>query len=287
MPEHIICPITQAVMKDPVIDINGHTYERWAIERWLAEHNTSPMTGLVTTDQLIPNRALRESIEEWQKKFAELEKENAELEKRNAELEKENAELKKKHKFAWTVIHEAMKENAEVKAECDKLRRSMEWTKETMTAVQENLLEEIEDLKEMFAELEKENAELNAMKSNWSLSLDRSIQMGIYLEGKLRDRVEKLEKENAELEMKHNFAWTVIRKARNESEELLEENAKVKAECEELRQSLKWRKETSTTVKEHLLKEIADLKEMLKNEKKLKRKVTWAPNKEPGEVRKF
>ena len=40
-----VCPITQAVMEDPVMTADGHTYERAAIEQWLREHDTSPNTG--------------------------------------------------------------------------------------------------------------------------------------------------------------------------------------------------------------------------------------------------
>ncbi|EOD34457.1 hypothetical protein EMIHUDRAFT_228637 [Emiliania huxleyi CCMP1516] len=32
-------------MSDPVMAADGHSYERSAIERWLATKSTSPMTG--------------------------------------------------------------------------------------------------------------------------------------------------------------------------------------------------------------------------------------------------
>jgi len=58
------CPITLEVMKDPVVDPQGHSYERAAIEEWLKERGTSPMTRKpMSADQLIPNRALKDSIE--------------------------------------------------------------------------------------------------------------------------------------------------------------------------------------------------------------------------------
>lgn len=40
-----MCPIEHSLMHDPVFAADGHTYERRAIERWLAFHNTSPLTG--------------------------------------------------------------------------------------------------------------------------------------------------------------------------------------------------------------------------------------------------
>eukprot|EP00291_Cryptomonas_curvata_P000408 CAMPEP_0172194276 /NCGR_PEP_ID=MMETSP1050-20130122/25480_1 /TAXON_ID=233186 /ORGANISM="Cryptomonas curvata, Strain CCAP979/52" /LENGTH=86 /DNA_ID=CAMNT_0012870045 /DNA_START=239 /DNA_END=495 /DNA_ORIENTATION=+ len=53
-------------MTDPVIDPEGNSFEREAIERWLRTHNTSPITrSRLTPDRLAANRALREAIEEW------------------------------------------------------------------------------------------------------------------------------------------------------------------------------------------------------------------------------
>ena len=58
------CPITQDVMADPVITSDGHTYERAAIEQWLASHNTSPLTGLpLLTHELVPNEQLARQIQ--------------------------------------------------------------------------------------------------------------------------------------------------------------------------------------------------------------------------------
>ena len=59
-----VCPITQAVMEDPVMTADGHTYERAAIEQWLASHNTSPLTGLpLPTHELVPNEQLARQIQ--------------------------------------------------------------------------------------------------------------------------------------------------------------------------------------------------------------------------------
>ena len=44
-PEELICPLSHELMVDPVILGSGQTYERKHIERWLASHNTDPMTG--------------------------------------------------------------------------------------------------------------------------------------------------------------------------------------------------------------------------------------------------
>jgi len=46
--EDFICPITQEVMKDPVIAADDHTYDRASMEQWIATRGgraISPMTG--------------------------------------------------------------------------------------------------------------------------------------------------------------------------------------------------------------------------------------------------
>ena len=40
-----LCPISQTVMRDPVITQTGHTYERVWIERWLETKNIDPTAG--------------------------------------------------------------------------------------------------------------------------------------------------------------------------------------------------------------------------------------------------
>jgi len=62
-PAAFYCPITHSIMKDPVGDSEGFSYDRPAIEEWLKEPCASPTTrkGL-TIHQLVPNRALRDAI---------------------------------------------------------------------------------------------------------------------------------------------------------------------------------------------------------------------------------
>jgi hypothetical protein len=60
------CPITCRIFDDPVTTADGMTYERTAIERWLNEHDTSPLTGIVLPHKyLTTNYALRSAIEDW------------------------------------------------------------------------------------------------------------------------------------------------------------------------------------------------------------------------------
>jgi len=55
-----VCPLTLSLFVDPVIDREGHTYERAAIMRWLESNNTSPLTrNKLLPSHLVPNRNLR------------------------------------------------------------------------------------------------------------------------------------------------------------------------------------------------------------------------------------
>ena len=66
-PADFICPITTEIMSDPVMAADGHSYERSAIERWLATKSTSPMTGEALVQSfLAPNHTLRRQIREWE-----------------------------------------------------------------------------------------------------------------------------------------------------------------------------------------------------------------------------
>jgi len=59
------CPITQEPMTDPVVAPEGQSFERAAIVLWLQHNQTNPMTRTpLTPDQLAPNVALRQTIEQ-------------------------------------------------------------------------------------------------------------------------------------------------------------------------------------------------------------------------------
>ncbi len=67
MSDHFLCPITQDVMRDPVIASDGVTYERSAIESYFLLGQlpaASPVTRQSITRALIPNYALKALIEE-------------------------------------------------------------------------------------------------------------------------------------------------------------------------------------------------------------------------------
>ena len=65
LPPHFFCPITQELMEEPVVTQDGQTYERHAIEYWLRDHDTSPLTGQpLAHKELTANIVLRSMIRE-------------------------------------------------------------------------------------------------------------------------------------------------------------------------------------------------------------------------------
>ena len=67
IPDGFMCPISHGVMTNPVMTVDGHTYERFHIVQWLLEHDTSPLTNeKLESLQLKPNYALKKAIESWQ-----------------------------------------------------------------------------------------------------------------------------------------------------------------------------------------------------------------------------
>jgi hypothetical protein len=63
----LVCPITLDLMCDPVMDANGYTYERSAIERSLVNRpGMCPLTNERYSDgfaRLTPNRSVRDMID--------------------------------------------------------------------------------------------------------------------------------------------------------------------------------------------------------------------------------
>jgi hypothetical protein len=64
VPHEFYCPITGDLMKDPVSEPDGHTYERDAIMKWLYKSNTSPMTrNTLLESDLKLNISMKKSID--------------------------------------------------------------------------------------------------------------------------------------------------------------------------------------------------------------------------------
>lgn len=69
IPEDVLdnfrCPLTLDIMNDPVMDPEGNSYERTAIEEWLSRHGSSPLTHTrMTVADLTPNVTLRNVIQD-------------------------------------------------------------------------------------------------------------------------------------------------------------------------------------------------------------------------------
>jgi serine/threonine protein kinase len=73
VPDGFLCPITQDVMKDPVMLLDGHSYERKSITDWLKRCKRSPLTNEELPVQsdgsgmplMLDNYALKSSIESF------------------------------------------------------------------------------------------------------------------------------------------------------------------------------------------------------------------------------
>ena len=65
--DELVCPITLEIMSDPVVAADGRTYERSAIEDWLATgRQTSPLTNLpLENTTLRPNIALQAMLSKF------------------------------------------------------------------------------------------------------------------------------------------------------------------------------------------------------------------------------
>ncbi|XP_074587811.1 E3 ubiquitin-protein ligase PUB23-like [Curcuma longa] len=66
IPPFFLCPISLEIMEDPVTVATGVSYDRRSISRWLAEHDTCPVTNQRLTDlTLTPNATLLRLIRSW------------------------------------------------------------------------------------------------------------------------------------------------------------------------------------------------------------------------------
>jgi leucine-rich repeat protein SHOC2 len=66
-PEVLMCPITRAMFRDPVMVVeSGHTYERDEITQHFAHSNRDPKTNLpLRSTRVVTNWGLRAAVEEW------------------------------------------------------------------------------------------------------------------------------------------------------------------------------------------------------------------------------
>lgn len=66
-PHGLQCQISHMMFRDPVIVCaSGHTYERYAIQKWFEKKDTDPVTREKVTDKAVmTNWAVRHCVEEW------------------------------------------------------------------------------------------------------------------------------------------------------------------------------------------------------------------------------
>lgn len=85
----LLCPFTQTLPVDPVVADDGRLYERRAIEQWLKEHLTSPVTRQPMTARLLPAVQIRSLIERLVKSGALPDDESAEWHRERETFEKD------------------------------------------------------------------------------------------------------------------------------------------------------------------------------------------------------
>merc|ERR1712087_732447 len=66
-PNEFCDPITYDLMREPMlVTTSGHTYEKYTILECIEQHGKDPLTNMpITTNQIVPNRALKSAIERW------------------------------------------------------------------------------------------------------------------------------------------------------------------------------------------------------------------------------
>lgn len=66
------CPITLEIFRDPVMAQDGHTYEREAIEEWIQNNGTSPVTNQkLSIEHLAPNHAIKKVVDHFENSLRE------------------------------------------------------------------------------------------------------------------------------------------------------------------------------------------------------------------------
>ena len=70
IPDEYLCPISQSLMHDPVITMDGYTFDSQSIREWFSKgNNKNPMTNIpLESTRLIPNRILKSMIMAFKEK---------------------------------------------------------------------------------------------------------------------------------------------------------------------------------------------------------------------------
>ena len=95
-PNYFNCPISWQKMEMPVVTNEGHSYEKWAIDKWLNNSTISPITGLVLNDSsLVFNYTLKSAIDDFNKRQTRLRRNKIDLQKFLTKCEYDLNDLKK------------------------------------------------------------------------------------------------------------------------------------------------------------------------------------------------
>ncbi len=91
VPDHLAffcCPFTYAVMRNPMMCADGHSYEEANIQRWLSNKDKSPLTNLrLEYKTLTPNHNLQIAIEIWVEEVNAKKRPEAEAEEERVEAQ--------------------------------------------------------------------------------------------------------------------------------------------------------------------------------------------------------
>jgi len=157
VPDSFFCPISAALMNDPVATVDGCAYEREYIERWFRERRqyrqpiTSPTTGLeLQSTTLMPLRALQCAIEAYLLHRPELRRDH--LSGRSFEEAAQVLQID---------LLEKQASNADVVNELYRLREANKALKRALRETEESCLkvmQELDDTKVRLFELEDEKS---------------------------------------------------------------------------------------------------------------------------------
>lgn len=165
-----ICPITFAIMEDPYSTIDGHTFEKNAIEVWLKKNDTNPVTNKkLESKQLIPNIALKKAIDEFKMRVLENNQFKIQCEQRIKNLEDEKKIDKKFTAMLEGKLSEISDLNDELKENNKKINdtnHSLEKIIEVLNEEKKSLLEKIEQHSVSLAETNSNQQKLSE-KEKW------------------------------------------------------------------------------------------------------------------------
>jgi len=70
IPNEFYCPVSYQLMEDPVTDLDGYTCDKKVYVKWIQDNGTTIFTRRpITVDDLVPNRALKDAIDQIRDKI--------------------------------------------------------------------------------------------------------------------------------------------------------------------------------------------------------------------------